>query len=111
MAAPLATHHHHTADHGYSHRRAHSRREVTFNAIAHCRGRFQSIVIRDISRGGMKLQNAFAFMSGDMVRVELLTGRGFEGRIAWSIHPFCGFVFQTLIDEWDALLGAGPRIR
>jgi hypothetical protein len=73
-------------------------------AVVHCHGRFQSIIIRDISRGGAMLENAFGLMSGDAVVVELLSGRSFAAQVMWAVANFCGVAFQELLSENDPAL-------
>src|SRR5262245_10920619 len=90
-------------DDGSASRRS-DRQSVHKHAILHAHDRTQSVLIRDISAGGMKIQNAFGLMPGDEVRVELLTRRGFAGKIAWSLPPFCGIKFDTVLDSDDPLL-------
>lgn len=84
--------------------RSSERRPIRKHAILHYQDRTQTILIRDISRGGMKIQNAFGLMAGDVVRIELITRRGFEGKVAWSQPPYCGVRFAALLDEDDPLL-------
>ncbi len=80
------------------------RRTIRKHAILHCHDRVQTILIRDISVGGMKIQNAFGLIDGDSVKVELLTRRVFEGKIAWSYPPYCGIQFNTPLSDTDLLL-------
>jgi hypothetical protein len=80
------------------------RRGIKKHAILMCHDREQSIIIRDISVGGMKIQNAFGLAPGDTVRIELLTRRAFEGKVAWSVSPYCGIKFNTPLSETDPLL-------
>ena len=84
--------------------RSAERRPLRKHAILHYQDRAQTILIRDISRGGMKIQNAFGLMAGDVVRIELITRRAFEGTVAWSQPPYCGVKFATLLAEDDPLL-------
>jgi hypothetical protein len=48
--------------------------------------------------------NAFGLMPGDLIRVELLTRRAFEGTVAWCVPPYCGIKFTQLVAEDDPLL-------
>jgi hypothetical protein len=84
--------------------RSSERRPIRKHAILHYQDRTQTILIRDISRGGMKIQNAFGLMAGDVVRIELITRRAFEGKVAWSQPPYCGIRFSTELDEDGPLL-------
>lgn len=91
-------------------KRSSERRGIRKHAILQCHDREQSIVIRDISTGGMKIQNAFGLAPGDVVRIELLTRRAFEGKVAWSISPFCGIKFNTPLSATDPIFApAVPR--
>ena len=84
--------------------RSSERHAIRKHAILHCHDRAQSVLIRDISAGGMKIQNAFGLIDGDIVRLELLTRRAFEGRVAWSVPPYCGIKFVTPLAKDDPLL-------
>jgi hypothetical protein len=46
------------------------RETIKKNAILYSHDRTQSVVIRDISCGSMKIQNAFGLMPSDVVRIE-----------------------------------------
>lgn len=89
--------------------RASERRGIRRHAILHCHDRVQTVVIRDISAGGMKVQNAFGLIPGDIVKIELLTRRTFDGKVAWSVPPYCGIRFDTRMSESDPLLTASPH--
>ncbi len=84
--------------------RASERRSIRKHAILHCHDRVQTVLIRDISAGGMLIQNAFGLITGDTIKVELLTRRAFEGTIAWSVPPYCGVKFSEQLSETDPLL-------
>lgn len=84
--------------------RSDERRSVRKHAILHSHDRMQTVVIRDISTGGMKVQNAFGLAPGDDVRVELLTRRAFEGKVAWAVSPYCGIKFVEPLAQNDPLL-------
>jgi len=90
--------------------RASERRGIRKHAILHCYDRVQTVLIRDISAGGVKIQNAFGLVAGDSVRLELLTRRAFEGTVAWCVAPYCGIKFNTPLAEDDPLLSMNtPR--
>ena len=81
------------------------------HAILHCHDRVQTVVIRDISAGGLKIQNAFGLVPGDPITLELLTRRTLEGEIAWSVPPYCGVKFNTPLEGDDPLLAmTAPRV-
>ena len=79
------------------------RETIRKNAILYSHDRMQSVLIRDISCGGMKVQNAFGLMPGDAIRIELLTRRSFEGTVARSVPPYCGIKFNKPLED-DPLL-------
>jgi hypothetical protein len=82
-----------------------SERSVTRkHAILQSHERSQTVLIRDISVGGMKLQNAFGVVPGDVVTIELLNRRALSGKVAWSVAPYCGVRFDTALAESDPLL-------
>jgi hypothetical protein len=74
------------------------------HAIVRCHDRVQTVVIRDISAGGVKIQNAFGLVPGDPIALELLTRRTLEGVIVWSVPPYCGVQFNTPLASDDPLL-------
>jgi hypothetical protein len=84
--------------------RAEARHHIRKHAILHCRDRAQTVLMRDISRTGMKVQNAFGLFAGDVVRIELLTRRAFDGTVVWSVPPYCGIKFAAPLAEGDPLL-------
>jgi hypothetical protein len=84
--------------------RTFERHSIRKHAILHYNDRLQTVLIRGISVGGMKIQNAFGLITGDVVRVELLTRRTFDGTVAWSLPPYCGIKFSTQLAENDPLL-------
>lgn len=84
--------------------RASQRHGIRKHAALHCHDRVQTVLIRDISVGGMKIQNAFGLVPGDPVKVELLTRRAFEGTVVWSLSPYCGIRFKTPLSADDPLL-------
>lgn len=87
-------------------RRPLERREAPRHAILHSHGRLQCVDMREISRGGVKLDRAFGLKQGDVVSVELLSRRILNGTVAWSIAAFCGIVFdQPLAENDPALMG------
>ena len=70
-----------------------------------------AVIVRDISAGGVKIQNAFGLVPGDPITLEFLTRRKIEGQIAWSVPPYCGVKFNTPLHSDDPLLTmAAPRV-
>jgi hypothetical protein len=81
------------------------------HAILHCHERVQTVVVRDISAGGVKIQNAFGLVPGDPITLEFLTRRKIEGEIAWSVPPYCGVKFNAPLASDDPMLTmTAPRI-
>ena len=97
------------AESAWANSRTSERHSIRKHAILHCHDRTQTILIRDISAGGMKIQNAFGLMTGDTVRVELLTRRAFDGTVAWSVPPYCGVKIHMPLAEDDPLLTTHAR--
>ncbi len=90
-------------------RRAFERRNTWVQAALHFDGRTQSIVVRDVSRGGMKIEFAYGLEPGDQVRIELMSGRMLEATVAWSVAAYCGVEFASLLDEHDPVLETCKR--
>ena len=67
-----------SADHHLAERRAFARHKARWDAVLQIHGRFQKVIIHNISRSGMKLKNAFGLVPGDVVVVELLSHRAFD---------------------------------
>ncbi len=84
--------------------RAFERHDTRMRALLHFRARYQSVIVRDVSHGGMKLEKAFGLVPGDVVTIVLLSGRAFQGKVMWSVAPFCGLAFETPLDLQDPLL-------
>ena len=86
--------------------RSHARLETRMDAVLHLNGRTQRIVIHDISRGGLKLEHAFGLNPGDVITIELLSRRTFEGKVAWMVAPYTGITFEQPLAENDPSLFA-----
>jgi PilZ domain len=99
---------HETGQSRFSHDRAFlrtsGRRDTKMHAIVHCRGRFQSVGIRDISPGGMKLESAFGLLPRDIITIELLSRRTIGATVAWAVAPDTGIAFDQPLSEDDPLL-------
>jgi hypothetical protein len=93
-----------SSEHHLSERRSSARRKTRWDAVLNVHGRFQSVIIHNISRSGMKLKNAFGLVPGDVVTVELLSNRTLEGTVMWSVAPYTGIAFDELLPEDDPLL-------
>ena len=85
-------------------RRSHARLETRLDAILHLDGRAQRIVIHDVSQGGMKLEHAFGLMADDVITIELLTRRTFNGTVVWVVAPYTGIAFEQSLPDADPLL-------
>ena len=87
-------------------RRIFERRETSVRATAHYRGRAQSVLICNISAGGVRLDNALGLLPGDHVAIDLPPSRSIEGTVVWSSLPFCGVEFESRLADDDPLLTA-----
>jgi PilZ domain len=85
-------------------RRAFDRRNTWVHALLRFEGRSQSIVVRNISRGGMKIEYAYGLMPGDKIEIELMAGRKLQGTVAWSVAAYCGVEFPAPLAEDDPVL-------
>jgi hypothetical protein len=90
-------------------RRTFERRSTWLHAVVHCEDRAQSVVIRDISRGGMKIEFAYGLEPGDEIMVELMPGRVLEATVVWSLAAYCGVEFPAPLEEDDDILQACKR--
>jgi hypothetical protein len=90
-------------------RRLFERRNTWVQALLHFDGRTQSIVIRDVSRGGIRIEFAYGLAPGDRIEIELNSGRRLAGTIAWSVAAYCGVELQTLLAEDDPVLETCKR--
>ena len=85
-------------------RRTFERRNTWVHASLASDGRTQSIVIRNISRGGMRIEFAYGLVPGDQVEIELTSGRKLAGTIVWSVAAYCGLEFPAPLAEDDPVL-------
>jgi hypothetical protein len=90
-------------------RRTFERRSTWVQAVAHCEGKHQSIIVRDVSRGGIKIEFAYGLSEGDEIIVELMSGRLLQGTVVWSLAAYCGVAFHTLLAEDDPVLTSCKR--
>jgi hypothetical protein len=91
-----------------SERRSFPRQKTRWDGLLYVHGRFQNVIIHNISRSGMKLKNAFGLVPGDLVSVELVSQRTFEGTVVWSVAPYTGIAFTDFLADDDPVL-AGNR--
>lgn len=85
-----------------------ARQKTRWDAVLYVHGRFQNIIIHNISRSGMKLKNAFGLVPGDVMSVELVSHRIFDGTVVWSVAPYTGIAFTEFLEDDDPIL-AGVR--
>jgi hypothetical protein len=85
-------------------RRTFGRRQTSVDAVLQVHDRFQQITIHNVSRGGMQLKDAFGLMPGDVITVELLSRRTFDGTVAWSVAPYTGIAFDQPLADDDPML-------
>lgn len=97
-----------SAEQNLSERRAFARQKTRWDAVLYVHGRFQNIIIHNISRSGMKLKNAFGLVPGDVMSVELVSHRIFDGTVVWSVAPYTGIAFTEFLEDDDPIL-AGVR--
>ena len=81
-----------------------ARQKTRWDAVLYVHGRFQNIIIHNISRSGMKLKNAFGLVPGDVVSIELLSKRSFDGTVVWSVAPYTGIAFTDFLADDDPVL-------
>ena len=93
-----------STEHHLSERRSFARQKIRWDAVLQLHGRFQRIIIHNISQSGMKLKNAFGLVPGDVVSVELVSRRKLEGTVMWSVAPYTGIAFDEPLAEDDPLL-------
>jgi PilZ domain len=90
-------------------RRTFERRNTWVCAVVHFKGRTQSVVVRDVSRGGMKIEFTYGLAPGDQIEIEFMSGRKLQGTVAWSVAAYCGVEFPTLLAEDDPVLVSCKR--
>lgn len=81
-----------------------ARSNVRIRGFLHCHGRFQGVLIKDISRGGMMIEGAFGVAPGDKIVMEMLSGRRVSAKIVWVISPRAGVMFDETLTNTDGLL-------
>lgn len=85
-------------------RRRSARRMLGQPGVAASGGRLLRVFVRDVSQGGMGLEQASCLEAGDPVTLELQTGRRFSGTIVWRRGPRAGLKFNTPLSPNDPLL-------
>ncbi len=66
-------------------------------------GRVHTVLITDISVGGLGLDFTEGVRKGDAITVTLSTGRSFQGRISWSAGTRSGLQFDEALPHNDIL--------
>jgi len=74
------------------------------DAMLHLHGRMQRVTIHNISRGGMKLKDAFGLTTGDVVTAEFLSHHAIGGVVVWAVAPYTGIAFDNALPEDDPLV-------
>ena len=93
----------------YSKLRRHVRVASNIRALLDSKHRFQSVVIRNISRGGAGLDNCDHLIENDKVAITLLNGRRIEAKVRWWLAGVCGVQFSELLEPTDVLLTGRAR--
>jgi hypothetical protein len=89
--------------------RVHKRIPTQIRAVLYIRETFQSVLIRDVSRGGVGLTGAHGLFPGDEVEIRLVTGLYLRGVVRWWLNGHCGIAFETLLEEDAELLLIAER--
>ncbi len=85
------------------------RREANFTTTLSCRGAFQKVTIRDVSKSGAKIADTYGLFPGDQVRLRMPDRKKIRGKIVWSLGSVCGVVFDEPFEDWahcDLLIAA-----
>lgn len=90
-------------------RSADQRRNTWVHAELRSHGRTQSVILRDVSRGGARLEFAYGLAPGDEIEIDLMSGRTLRGTVAWSVAAYCGVEFPSLLGEDDPVLETCKR--
>jgi hypothetical protein len=85
-------------------RRRTPRRPVDLYAVVRYGSVIQPARVRDVSAGGLMLEGVGGLRQGTRCKVELVSGRAFEGDVAWSRDHQVGLRFKADIGMDDPLL-------
>lgn len=85
-------------------RRRAPRRTVLQNCVVNGPVHVQTGFIRDISAGGMGLGRISGLKRGDIVRIDLASGRQLHGSVAWVKGSSAGVRFDTSLEPSDSLI-------
>jgi len=81
-------------------------RNTWVHALLHFKGRTQSVIVRGVSRDGIKIEFAYGLTPGDEIKIEFMSGRMLQGTVVWSVAAYCGIEFPSLLAEDDPVLDA-----
>jgi hypothetical protein len=93
----------------HAERRAHPRLDARLDAVLYLDGRTQSVVIHNVSRGGLKLEHALGLAKGDDITIDLLNHRSLSATVMWAGFPYTGVAFDQQLPENDPLLFGSAR--
>ncbi len=79
--------------------RKYARLHVRKAAIVYYRKTFQSVLIVDVSIGGVALEGAGCLFAGDRVNITTMSGRSVLGVVRWWLAGRCGIQFDEELDE------------
>lgn len=85
-------------------RRRASRKTLAEKAVVRANGRDLHVFVRDVSTGGMGLEQTRKLKEGAHITLELPTGRAFSGTIVWSKGMRAGLRFDRPISPNDPIL-------
>jgi hypothetical protein len=83
---------------GYHERRGIGRESQLIAATLELGSEYLPVEIRNLSSEGAMLDGVHSLPAGEHVSVEIPDIGWVEARIAWSVEPRCGLVFDTPID-------------
>ena len=84
--------------------RRHERVAVNIRAILYHGDRFKTVMIRNISNGGVGIDGCGALMPHDQVSIGLLNGRTIDAVVRWWFAGACGVQFIEPLKMDDCLL-------
>ena len=79
--------------------RKYARLRVREAAIVYYRKTFRSVVIVDVSKGGVALEGAGGLFAGDRVNITTVSGHSVLGVVRWWLAGRCGIQFDEELDE------------
>ena len=91
----------------WAQQRQHRRFLVNESATAFIRGQGRQILVTDVSQGGLGLDGIANLANGQILAIQLLSGRRLVGRAAWNRGTRVGIKFLKDLPEGDPLISAG----